>query len=88
MWIGERSYAVFLWHLPIAFGLMTLLKLDLFEGSFLVVAGLTLGCSLIVADISWRLLERPVLATVNRRSESRRQQADQKQSTGLRDDSH
>jgi len=88
VWIGERSYAVFLWHLPIAFGLMTLLKLDLFEGSFLVVAGLTLGCSLIVADISWRLLERPVLATVNRRSESRRQQADQKQSTGLRNDSH
>ncbi|MCD9197623.1 acyltransferase family protein [Aeromicrobium wangtongii] len=88
VWVGERSYALFLWHLPIAFVLLTLLGHDLFEGSFVVITVLTLACSLVVADLSWRLVERPLMAANVRRDQRRREQRDEQQSARLGDDGH
>jgi peptidoglycan/LPS O-acetylase OafA/YrhL len=88
VWIGVRSYALFLWHLPIAIAVMTLLGLDLFEGSFVVIVLLTLACSLVVADLSWRLVEHPSLSAAARRVERGREKRQQQQAAGLRDDGH
>jgi peptidoglycan/LPS O-acetylase OafA/YrhL len=68
-WLGTRSYALFLCHLPILFGILTVLRLDLFEGSFLPVAVVTFVVSVAAADLSWRFVERPVLDRVRRRRE-------------------
>jgi peptidoglycan/LPS O-acetylase OafA/YrhL len=68
-WVGTRSYALFLCHLPVLFAVMTVLGLGLFEGSFVLVASITLLLSLGLADLSWRYLERPVLHWARRRDE-------------------
>lgn len=66
-WLGTRSYGLFLWHLPILFGIMTVLRLTLFEGAFLPVAVITLIVSIAAADLSWRFVERPVIDRVHHR---------------------
>ena len=52
-WLGLRSYSLFLWHIPVAYGAHAM-----FPRYWLPVA--TVG-SLAIAEISYRLLERPFL---------------------------
>ena len=82
-WLGTRSYALFLWHLPILFAVLTVLGLNLFEGSFVVVAALTFTLSILVSDLSWRFIEQPVLNRVHRVGERRRSEGQQEKSQRL-----
>lgn len=83
-WLGDRSYALFLWHLPILYALMTATRIDLFSGSFVVIGIFTLTISVLVSDLSWRLVESPILGLVHRHTQLRRQSADQKKAERLR----
>lgn len=74
-WLGARSYALFLWHLPILYALMTAAHIDLFTGSFTVIGIFTLLVSVLVADLSWRLVEAPILGWVHRHTQLSRQRA-------------
>lgn len=60
-WFGNTSYGVFLWHLLILEGVMWALGVQDFTGGFLVIAPLTYAITLIVADVTYRLLERPIV---------------------------
>ncbi|MET0448097.1 MAG: acyltransferase, partial [Aeromicrobium sp.] len=66
-WLGDRSYAIFLWHIVDLFGIMTVARVDLFTGSFVVIGLATVIISIGLADLSWRLVESPVLAVAHRR---------------------
>ena len=59
VWIGEISYGVYLWHLPViaAFG----------YPKGLGAALLDLGVTVPIAALSWRFVERPLLAASARR---------------------
>lgn len=67
-WAGSRSYAIYLWHWPL------LVLLEAYSGPLPVAQRLlVLGLSLVVAEISFRLLEQPLrtsrwLAASNKRS--------------------
>lgn len=71
-WLGDRSYAIFLWHLVVLFGVMTVARVDLFTGSFVVIGLVTLAISIGLADLSWRFVESPILGLVHRRTQLRR----------------
>lgn len=73
VWIGDRSYSLFLWHLPILFLVLTWEGGPLFEPSPILVGVLTLGISLVVADASFRWIESPVLRWAHRRTQLTRQ---------------
>lgn len=62
-YVGRRSYAVYLWHLPVVMGARAL-----WPGSALAVAGGVM-VTFLVAEASWRLVESPFLrpATVQLR---------------------
>lgn len=56
-WLGQRAYSIYLWHWPV-FSL-TRPGLDLpFDGPAL--AGLRLGLTLLLAELSYQLIERPI----------------------------
>jgi peptidoglycan/LPS O-acetylase OafA/YrhL len=65
-WFGDTSYGVFLWHLLILEGVMWGLGIEPFTGGFLVVAPLTYAVTLGVAEVSHRLLERPIVSLAAR----------------------
>lgn len=54
VWLGRRSYSLYLWHFPVLLGLSPLL-----DGASFVVA--SAGLSLAVADLSFRFVERPLI---------------------------
>jgi peptidoglycan/LPS O-acetylase OafA/YrhL len=83
-WLGTRSYALFLWHLPVLFGVLTVLKINLFEGSFILVASLTFALSILIADLSWRLVEQPILTRAHRVGQGNRRERNQQQPEPLR----
>ena len=84
-WLGDRSYALFLWHLPILYVLLTVAHIDLFRGSFLLIGTATLTLSILVAHLSWVMVESPILGWVHRRTQLRRQGTEQEEPQGLRD---
>lgn len=67
-YVGTVSYGVFLWHLPLMFAVRQFLGLDVFGFGFWITVVLTLGLSLIVASLSWFLLEAPIQAWARRRT--------------------
>lgn len=73
VWIGDRSYGLFLWHLPVLFVVLTVLGGPLFDPSPLLTGGLTLAISLAIADASFRWVEQPVLHWAHRRTQVARQ---------------
>lgn len=66
-WLGDTSYAVFLWHVLVLQVSFALLDLQLFAAPFVLTLVLTTVLSLGLAHLSWSLLERPVLALAHRR---------------------
>ncbi|GLH97742.1 acyltransferase family protein [Phytohabitans aurantiacus] len=59
-WLGTVSYGLFLWH-PFVLELIYWLGgRDAFSGDLLTVYLLTLGGGLLLASISWYLVERPI----------------------------
>ncbi len=55
-WIGERSYGIYLWHMPI---IVLTTPADA-HGVNLVRAALQVGATFCVAAASWRWLEQPI----------------------------
>lgn len=64
--LGRISYGIFLWHLLVLAGVVDLLDVRLFTGSFWRVLALTVTGTVVVATASWLVLERPVLAWAHR----------------------
>ena len=56
-WLGERSYAIYLWHWPVC--LLTRPGVDVPLTGW-ANAGLRIGISILLAEISYRLIEKPI----------------------------
>ena len=59
--LGWISYGIFCLHLPVLHLVMWLTGWELFVGRGLAIFALTLALSLVAAELSYRLLERPAL---------------------------
>lgn len=59
--LGWLSYGVFCLHLPVLHLVMWTTGWELFEGRMLPLSALAIGASLVAAELSYRLLERPAL---------------------------
>ena len=57
MWIGRRSYGIYLWHWPIF--VLTRPGLDVTFGGWQLLA-VRLGATLVAAELSYRFVEMPV----------------------------
>lgn len=66
-WLGDISYAVFLWHVVVLQVTFAVLGLRLFAAPFVSTLVLTTVLSVGLAHLSWSLLERPLLARAHRR---------------------
>ncbi len=66
-WLGDISYAIFLWHVLVLQVVFALLDLELFAAPFALTLVLVTVLSVGLAHLSWNLLERPVLALAHRR---------------------
>jgi len=60
-WCGRVSYGVFLWHLLVLDAVRRMFGVPLFGGHVLTIGLVTVAGSLLVAGVSWHLLERPLL---------------------------
>lgn len=70
--LGEISYGIYLWHLPLLLAIQHWLGYRTFSGHFWTLLGVTSLASVAVAWLSWHLLEQPLIRFANRRySESR-----------------
>jgi len=59
--LGRVSYGVFLWHLLVIDGVRHLLGLPIFSGGLLLLSVTSLIATYLVAEVSWHLVERPIL---------------------------
>lgn len=55
-WIGERSYGIYLWHLPV----FAFAPSAAFEDQPPLKSALLVGITLVLAELSWTLLENPI----------------------------
>ena len=62
--LGTVSYGVYLWHVPV---LLFLRRIGLLPMSFLPALAMALTITLVIATLSWRFVERPVLERAARR---------------------
>ncbi len=58
-WVGERSYSIYLWHWPVV--IVTRPGIDV-HGPTLVINLARIGVILLLADASYRFVERPLRA--------------------------
>jgi peptidoglycan/LPS O-acetylase OafA/YrhL len=61
VWMGKRSYAIYLWHYP-------LIQYAYTHGWGRRGAAAMIGASFVAAELSWRLIERPVARLKARRA--------------------
>jgi peptidoglycan/LPS O-acetylase OafA/YrhL len=66
-YLGEISYGVYLWHLPLLLAIQHRLGYATFSGHFWTLLALTVASSVLVASLSWRLLEQPLMRQVSTR---------------------
>lgn len=66
--LGLLSYGVFLWHLVLLEAVAPLFQDGLFSGPWTGMFAVTWLVSLLAAEVSYRLLEAPVLRAVRRRT--------------------
>ena len=59
-WIGRRSYGIYLYHFPIFLALGVLTK-EHSPVNYLLVTALRFAATIVVAEVSYRFIERPVL---------------------------
>lgn len=55
-WIGERSYGIYLWHMPV----IAFMPQVWLEKHRLWATLITVGVSVLIAALSWRLVEDPI----------------------------
>ena len=55
-WVGERSYGIYLWHLPV----VALTGPEVLRGHHGLRGALQLGLTLLLATLSWNLVEDPI----------------------------
>ena len=55
-WIGERSYGIYLWHLPV----VAFMPQAVLATSPLVRAGVQLALIILLSALSWAVLENPI----------------------------
>jgi len=61
-WVGDRSYAIYLFHLVVMAELYPIVRgMEGYKMAYAVLLPLTLIASFAVAELSWRLVERPAL---------------------------
>lgn len=60
-WIGRRSYGIYLYHVPIFVALEPFRERQNIV-NFLVVLAARIAATLVLAELSWRLIEAPVLS--------------------------
>jgi peptidoglycan/LPS O-acetylase OafA/YrhL len=70
--LGQLSYGIYLWHLPLLLFLQRQLGYAAFRGHFGALLVVTTLCTLPVAALSWFCLERPLLRYEARRRRRRR----------------
>ncbi|MGA7434382.1 MAG: acyltransferase [Solirubrobacterales bacterium] len=69
IWLGLISYGIFLWHIPVLNFLLDHGARDLLPShQFPVILALTLGLTIVVAALSYYLIERPLMLWVRRRA--------------------
>jgi peptidoglycan/LPS O-acetylase OafA/YrhL len=66
--LGTVSYGVYLWHVPV---LLFLRRTGTLPLSFVPALALALALTLVIATLSWRFVERPVLERAARRRRQR-----------------
>jgi peptidoglycan/LPS O-acetylase OafA/YrhL len=59
-WIGRRSYGIYLYHLPIFLALGILIR-EHSPVNYLLVTTLRFAATIVLAAVSYRFIERPVL---------------------------
>ncbi|MGZ6803398.1 MAG: acyltransferase family protein [Nocardioidaceae bacterium] len=65
--LGEISYGIFLWHLLVLETVVRVLDQRLFTGSWVVVFAITWSTTVVVASVSYLVVERPALRLKDRR---------------------
>lgn len=55
-WLGERSYGIYLWHMPV----IAFMPQEWIERNRLLAGIITAGASVIIAALSWSLVEDPI----------------------------
>ena len=64
--LGEISYGVYLWHLPMLLFLQRVLDIPIWQGHFWKLLVLTTVSASLLGTLSWYLLERPLLRRFSR----------------------
>jgi peptidoglycan/LPS O-acetylase OafA/YrhL len=62
VWVGQRSYAIYLWHFP-----LLILIAEWFGGSYSAARLVAVPLTFLLAGISYRWIERPFLSLKDRR---------------------
>jgi len=87
-YLGRISYGIFLWHLPVMFGVRSALGLEIFAWGFWSTTLLTLAISIVLAALSWRFVEAPAQAWSHRVTGARRGKAPEGGQADERDGQH